>query len=516
MMLKTVREIGCPARYHNFSRRWVLPARQGSQKAIVLRSASFREFYKSAKQLSRIHLVNALHSLWRHTERNTDQFATLLLYFYLFIHLRGGWTGFRDLWTRPSWRRNWSFFSDLWTCRTRLRRRYREFVAELERVAEQTPPTIPPMTAWAICHQSPLTRESKRKHLAEVLNHYKTRPPGDESKVLGCWVAARELLYLALDDKSSMQVRQALGHYKRFISGPHAHLVGQGDLSTLVRQDLLHLCEKFPEYLELENKDKQFLENWFLARFSVNSALKVAFPRNFRIARYLLGAGGFLALAVVFGDLFGWYEPLARTFHEISGLKVPEIGRYILALMPFVTAVGLFVYWPQVFRLLYPRLFAGAVFGWTSVIAAIGSEVLFTQESERTHLSNAVMAMEITAPEFILFIVVGFLPMFFLYQEAFSAIGIKKAAGIRAILTFFFLLIIVGIVGLVFVMGVDLMLCGEAEASCPKLHWRLLLVGCVISTYFAVITQLVWVDQGISSTLARRGYVDKFEERYAG
>ncbi len=506
MMPEAVHGDSSLTRYHDFSKRWVFLAREGRErgrKPIVLRSASFSQFNDSAKRLSRKELRRALRSLRCYPERETEQFATLLLYFYLFIHLRRGWTGFRDLWTRPSRRRAWSFLSMPWTWRARLRRHYREFIAELARVAQQTPPTNPPVTAWTISCQTQLTRENNRKHLTRVLSHSRTRPPGDESRVLGCWAAARELLALAVDDRNSVQVRRALDHYKLFISGRHAHFVGRGPLSKIARLDLLRLCEEYPDYLVIENNDQEFLENWFLARFSVWSAFKVAF-RRFRKARFLLVGGMAVALEVGVFDFFGWqYGP--------AGVPV-DLWRY-LSVMPLAVALFLFALWPQVFRLLYPRLFAGAVFGWTSVIAAIGSEVLFTSKDDVTELRGEMLSMAPTTSLVILGVVVFLLPLFFLYQEAYFAIGMRATAGYRAGLIFLFLLAVVGTVGLVFVVGVEQMLCGDDAAECLRLHRFLLVVGCVISNYFAVITQLVWGDEGISSTLAGRGYADGSRSR---
>jgi hypothetical protein len=320
--------------------------------------------------------------------------------------------------------------------------------------------------------------------------------------VLGCWAAARELLSLALDEKSSVQVRRALDYYKRFISGRHAHLVGRGLLSKVAQRDLLRLCEEYPEYLTIERNDQEFLENWFLARFSVRSALRVAFPRRFGTARSLLLVGLALALAVGVCDFLGW---------RFGQVGVPGDWRYLSAL-PLAVTIGFFASFPHVFRLLYPKLFAGAVFGWTSVLAAIGSEVLFTSESDRADLGSAMLAMGMTTPIVILLVGVVLLPLFFLYQEAYSAIGVRRIAVGRALLTFLFLLVIVGTLGLVFVVGVDQMLCGDEESPCLNLHRLLLIVGCVISTYFAVVTQLVWTDKSISSTLAGRGYAADFDE----
>lgn len=485
--------------YHRLSKRWVLSADEG-QLQLILRCASFDHFFRSAKRLSSDELKLLLNCLRCHSDKGSKAFETLLLYLYVLIHLRRGRTSATAIFTRPSWHRFCAVVTDLCAPGARIRRRHLAYATELARVAKQVPSTSLPLTSWRIASDDGLSTESKQRHLETVLRRCRTHPPEDEASILACWAASREFLALATEAHSPKQVRDALGYYKRFISGRHAHFVGRVFLSKVARVDLLDLCEKYPAYLEIERTDREFLENWFLARFSNWLAMKVAFPRRSKLVRVVFLLGLVTVSSIVALTLLGWPRGLPQMDWECRLLA--EMG-------PLLLVVLMFLWRPEAFGLIYPRLFAGAVFGWTAVLAGIGSETLFAQTEDVQSFTSDLLRFSMPLSTSILFGFLALLPLFFLYQQAFSAIGMRWPALRRTLLVFVLLLAMNGMVGLVFLHGLEPLLCRGEAAQCFALRQRLLFAGIFISNYFAVIMQLLWIDEGISSTLAGRGYPNR-------
>jgi hypothetical protein len=351
-------------------------------------------------------------------------------------------------------------------------------------------PTAPPVTLWLLAHYRLPLRERKWPLLEQRLAAFAARPPHDEIGMLACWMAARELLALAIKERDSSRVTQALRHYKLYISGRHAHAVGRGPLSAIVEQDLLRLARDFPEFLEHEMHERGFIEDWLLARFSMWTALRIALMgRSWRERTHWTVLGAVMAAAVVITCSLG----------PLPWAPLKMLGKHHLLVAPFVLAL-VAVLWcaaPRAARVFYPRLFAGAILGWSTVLGELATHRLFVEETAGPLVADFLCHGE-AHPGFLILIVV---PWFFLYQEVQAAIGDKRQAFTRSIIMLGWAAFLVAFVGNAAAAALERVVCGAWAASTRGAFW-LFVYGGVVSLYFTVVVHLVWGDEGMSATLA--------------
>jgi len=355
-------------------------------------------------------------------------------------------------------------------------------------VLAEIPPTAPPITLWLLAyHRHPLP-ERTWALLEQRLSTFGVRPPSDEIGLLGCWLAARELLRIAVRERLSSRVAQALRHYKLYISGRYAYAVGKGPLSVVVEDDILELAYDYPEFFDLEKQERNYFDDWLLARFSMLTALRVTFlaipPKRHKWRKRAWPA------LIAFITFAAGLVALLTMDTRYSALRGLEPYRPCVALGLFAVVLALSALLPRVFRVLYPRLFAGAILGWSTVLGEFGTHRLFADKAPEwpchgeTHYA---------------FLLLMALPLFFLYGEAYAALESKWQAFIRSTGVLMWALFLVALVGSLASVALERIVC--AEPACGG-HLALFLAGCIVSLYFTVVVHLVWGDEGMSATLA--------------
>jgi hypothetical protein len=374
------------------------------------------------------------------------------------------------------------------------RTRWDRLLAALGAVLATIPPTAPPITLWLLAHYRQPLPERTWAMLEQRLSTFGARPPSDEMGLLGCWLAARELLQIAVRERLSSRVAQALRHYKLYISGRYAHAVGKGPLSVVVEDDIIELARSYPEFFDLEKQERSFFDDWLLARFSMLTALHVTFlalPPKWLKWRNRAGLAliAFIAVAAVLVGLL----TMGTRAHALCGL---EPYRPWVALGLFVVVLLLSACLPRVFRVLYPRLFAGAILGWSTVLGELGTHRLFAENPTELKMPQRLCHGE----THYLFLLLIALPLFFLYGEAYAALEAKWQAFFRAAGVLAWAFFLVALVGSLASVGLERIVCAEEPAAGG--HLALFLAGCIVSLYFTVVVHLVWGDEGMSATLA--------------
>jgi hypothetical protein len=351
-------------------------------------------------------------------------------------------------------------------------------------------------TLWLLAYHRHHLRQRKWPLLEQRLAAFAARPPADEIGMLACWMAARELLKLAVADRDSARVTQALRHYKLYISGRHAHAVGKGRLSAIVEQDLLDLAHGYPEFLEVETHERAFIEDWLLARFSWRTALQIALTGKSKLITKVNWSllALVLAVAAVVTCLQAPWEPLWE-------MKRQNVYFHVSVGIMLAGVAALWCFAPRAARAFYPRLFAGAILGWSTVLGELGAHRLFAEQEGRPGkpLVADLLCHDETHPWFLLLV---FVPWFFLYQEVQAAIGGKGPALWRSLSILGWAIALVAFVGNAAAAPLEHVVCGALGAkNCIGAFW-LFLYGCVVSLYFTIVVHLVWGDEGMSATLA--------------
>jgi hypothetical protein len=475
--------------------RW--SARLGPGRPWRLETRSFDEF-KGLVPRDKDQLARLIVLLGEARDCDTEERARLALLLHVFLLYRRA--------KSPPWRRRrWDDrlrslgwlgrrWDDLLRSLGGRRRRWDDLLQSLGPVLATIRPTAPPVTLWLLAYHRHHLRERKWPLLEQRLAAFAARPPGDEIGMLACWMAARELLKLAVKlavaDRDSARVTQALRHYKLYISGRHAHAVGKGRLSAIVEQDLLELALDYPEFLEVETHERAFIEDWLLARFSWWTALRIELTgrsklrtgMNWFLLALVLAVASVLTCLQLPWELL-WQIRHQSVFHLLVGLVLAGVA-------------ALWCFAPRAARAFYPRLFAGAILGWSTVLGELGAHRLFAEHEQPA--AEILCKGESHYPSFLLLILV---PWFFLYQEAQAAIGGKGPALWRSLSILGWAIALVAFVGNAAAAPLERVVCGASGATCSGAFW-LFLYGCVVSLYFTIVVHLVWGDEGMSATLA--------------
>jgi len=467
----------------------------------LIEAASLGRFRRSMEGHGAVDLDRLIELMNEAHEVDTEGLARLALLLHLFL---------LDSQRRPTRRARWErglaavdrLFARLrvpllGAKKRALRARWDGLLGSLSGVLAGISPSSPPITLWLLGYYPHSVDDRKWNLLEQRLAVFSTQPPSDEIGQLACWLAARELLQMAVSEERADRVTQALRHYKLYISGRYAHAVGKGSLSAVVESDLLDLVTKYPEFLDIEEKERSFFENWLLARFAMHTALRIAFngPRS-RWWWTAFAVAVPLTIAVV-----GLLLLSDGNFPDGSWL---QSSRSWIALGCVGIPVVLSIAKPRVSRALYPRLFAGAILGWSTLLGELGTHRLFAHKEEMGRLEFPQRLCDGKEPtDWLLVVILLVVPFLFLWVEAQAALVSRRLTAVRTTGVLLWALFLVGLVGGLASVGLEHMLCVKAPVPAGRL--ALFVGGCMVALYLTVVVHLVWGDEGMSATLAHEG-----------
>jgi hypothetical protein len=268
-------------------------------------------------------------------------------------------------------------------------------------------------------------------------------------------------------------------------------------LSAVVEEDFLHLVTEFREFIELEDQERNFLENWLLARFAMLTALRISFTRQRGYRRWVPWAGflSIVALSISIVVTLATWNTRLSALAWIESNRLTVTGLWLAAVV-FLTGI-----FPRVFRVLYPRFFAGAILGWSTLLGELGTHRLFAENLATLDVPKRLCNGEM--PFFVLPLVLLPFPLYFLYTEAQATLESKGQALWRAIIVLGWAVFLVCLVGSAASIGLEKIVCASPPSHGG--HLALFTNGCIISLYFTIVVHLVWGDEGMSATLAHEG-----------
>ena len=466
-----------PLEYSRSGRRWsVTLSDAGRTRCLVFNGSSFTKFVHAAKDLAVEDIERVVPLAAEAARVGVAEAGRLVVFLHLYllvsIHDRSVWRGSR-------------------------RSEYSPVLGLLQAVVSEIPATDPPETNWLLRYRKGEDAAARWDGLEHRVTRSRAETGHEEAQVLAAWLASRELLDLALEERDGPRLLRSLAHYKHWISGPQSDLVTKGPLRKVVEADILRISRDFPEFLNAERREREFLENWFLARFSLRDPLRLESDRKGRRIGILIDVLIFGAVALVVAEVVSaqWERSLLKALPIWTGPLV-----FVIALISFALLPG----W---FRLFYPRLFAGAVLGWSSLLGTIAGQVLLQSQPQAVHLSPPQPGLLFSIPTVLLLVL-----WFFLYLEVFSTIGSRKEATIRAMRMLGWAFVLVGVVGLVAHAALEKLLSIDGSTD-MRLRMAVFAGGCAISLYVAVVAQLVWGDRGVSATLGGSGSETPVESR---
>lgn len=512
-----------------------LDLRWSRRRVVLLNVASLTAFEASLKGLSAKAIEEVTKTVSAAAPLAGEEGARLLLFLYvvLLVRSKGPWLALRT--------RSRHIAAVAGTRVPRARRDIERYAADdvgdyhvalrLMRAAlKRVRPGNYPLGLWILNYYEQTEASDRWETLERSLSHWVDRGARNHTEALALWIAARELLIDAIEsgwqerfrrtpgrgprDKVARvfvrrpaiynrergeRVGRALRHYKAFMSGSYAEEVTKGRTRRLIERDALQLASDFPAFLQVERSERVYFENWFLARFALFLPLRFALPRWWSSVVLAAATLAVLTAAILAARFNGggpgeWWE-LQRAW----GLPM----EVTLVATPFAA----FIFSPRVFRVLYPRLFAGAILGWSSVVGTIGTEAMWGGEGKAHFFVEGLKKGEMSWTSMWMFGALLVILWFFLYHEVYGTLGRKLRSAVRAACLLAWAFFLVALIGLVGSMGLENLL-SETALLGPG-RFAVFSVGSIVSLYVAVITQLLWADRGVSATLSTASEPDR-------